>query len=349
MRLLVCAHKGEAQEFIKSLKLKPFDVLGYRVYTSEKPNIWLLVTGEGCLQAMASFSAVAAVLKNQFGKLDVYQFGVAGALNEKLQVNEIYQIRTVYKQKHQDLMEANSFELSPHGLDLCTAQERVTDLGVKKSLSYFADLVDREAWGVCYSSQKLGLKPVIFKLISDEARDADVCDWVKTSAEFFSKKLFDYYTINFSSKENQVTAKDEPFELEGYYFTKTQKVRFDNYRSRYGLLADFDFNKDLQKFMSSIDRGYEDLSPKRKTSLLLDMFDDVLNPHMTAARKNFDKYLETVSREPILSYNRNLESPTLSLQTKISSHAERDKLVATLNKIDFSKINSIVSGEGLNV
>jgi hypothetical protein len=81
MRLLVCAHKGEAQEFIKSLKLKPSDVLGYRVYTSDEPNIWLLITGEGCLQAMASFSAVGAVLKNQFGKLDVYQFGDAGALN----------------------------------------------------------------------------------------------------------------------------------------------------------------------------------------------------------------------------------------------------------------------------
>ena len=99
MRLLTFAYQGEAQCFIGPLKHKIISYCSVDYY--ENDSIILLITGEGVQSASEK---VAIILAHFIGQItEVYNFGIAGALTQKLTIDEIYQIRTSYR-SHNDEM-----------------------------------------------------------------------------------------------------------------------------------------------------------------------------------------------------------------------------------------------------
>jgi len=190
MLLLTIAHKGEAQEFLKRSFTQPADYHFSGVYR-DGDDI-LLLTGEGIENAILRTSSVLTY----FGiKIDrVLNMGIAGALDPRLQINQIYGIRKVFCEN--EIERENSFILckETHSkIDCVTAKKPVSDPDYAASLKQLAPIVDRELWGVGFSCVNFKIPFKSYKLISDDASNNKDHNEIKTKASYYSKHLYDFY------------------------------------------------------------------------------------------------------------------------------------------------------------
>ena len=153
MDLCVLAHRGEAQIFIKGLK-------------SISPNFYqgedyaVLICGEGVFEA----SKLGAYVQT-FDR--VLNFGIAGALEEALELEKIYPIRTHYLHEN-DRPQFKSFTSLIGELDCITSFNRVFDDEFAKELSMYAQIVDREAWLMAKICSDHNKEFQSYKLISEK-------------------------------------------------------------------------------------------------------------------------------------------------------------------------------------
>jgi hypothetical protein len=199
MLLLTIAHKGEAQEFIKRSFTQPADFHFSGIYR-DGDNI-LLLTGEGIESAIFRVSSVLTYFGSRINR--VMNMGIAGALKDNLQINQIYGIRKVYHQSYSD--QKNSYILckETHGkMDCITAQKSVRDPIYAQTLSTIAPIVDRELWGIGYSCMNYGISFKSYKLISDYASENISEKDIKSKSPIYSKHLFDFYKNLSITKES---------------------------------------------------------------------------------------------------------------------------------------------------
>jgi nucleoside phosphorylase len=98
MLLVTIAHRGEAQEFIKRTFTQPVDFHFQGVYRSG--DDFLLLTGEGIETAILRVSSILTYFGKKIDR--VLNMGIAGALASALQINQIYGIRHVYREYHDE-------------------------------------------------------------------------------------------------------------------------------------------------------------------------------------------------------------------------------------------------------
>lgn len=198
--LLVFAHRGEAQAFLKGRNFREVDFAFNGVFQSEKEL--LLLCGEGLDAAEERLST----LLGAFGKdiSLVLNFGIAGSLSDSLTPGEIYPIRAAYREPEAAQALPDFRSADPNALiDCISAQRRVLTLAYAKRLAPFAPIVDRELWAIASLCADYNLPFLAYKLISDRAGvDTSALDF-KRRARQFSEQLFDFYTSHLLNIEPQ--------------------------------------------------------------------------------------------------------------------------------------------------
>ena len=182
MHLITMAHLGEAQALIEEFELKKISPHHF-----ENGQLILLITGEGPFEA-------ASLTSYFLGKRDVKQIinlGIAGSLNDKMSIGEIYSIRSLYL-AIDGKPQFKSFKLAEEGVDAITSFERILRPEKARPLSAIAQIVDREAWGVALSAKNFSIPFECAKLISDRAGEIGACELIREEAYSFSQKLSAY-------------------------------------------------------------------------------------------------------------------------------------------------------------
>ena len=171
VKLLIFAHRGEAQAFFNEWELLPVSFFFTGLFKNK--DHYLLITGEGPKEASEKTVAVLAAFKSEIS--EVINIGIAGSLNSKLRVGDCVWIRSSYAQNAK-ACEFKSYTTNNHNnIDCITAYSRITTSEDKKFLSSFADIVDRELWAIASASHLFKIELSALKLISDESDSVDIC------------------------------------------------------------------------------------------------------------------------------------------------------------------------------
>ena len=174
MELLTFAHRGEAKAFLKRDQFGPVPFFFDGLYKNDQR--YLLIHGEGPQITSEKVSVVCGAFRNEIHA--VINMGVCGSLKENdFKIGTIYPIRTCYKED-----EFKSFSTANKtGVDIISSKERVMSPEKVKNLSYFAPLVDREAWAVGSVCQTLDIPFYSYKMVSDYSDNEDICQLVSSN------------------------------------------------------------------------------------------------------------------------------------------------------------------------
>jgi len=199
MLLLTIAHRGEAQEFIKRTFTQPVDYYFRGVYQGNEDL--LLITGEGIEAAIIRVSSVLTYFGNKIDR--VLNMGIAGSLIPSLQINQIYGIRDVYHEYHnENTYQKFSCKETHSKTDCITATRNVADKNYAFSLSQLAAICDKELWGIGLTCNQYQIPIKSYKLISDHAMENTDSEVIKSRSSLFSKHLFDFYKNLSLSKDS---------------------------------------------------------------------------------------------------------------------------------------------------
>lgn len=109
MKLLVFAHRGEAQAFFNQWDFAPVEFYFNGLFKTK--NYYLLITGEGLKDASEKTVAVIANFKEELD--EVINIGIAGSLNPKLKIGDTAWVRSSYAQ-NAERCEFKSFTTTEH-------------------------------------------------------------------------------------------------------------------------------------------------------------------------------------------------------------------------------------------
>ena len=339
MKLIHFAHLGEAQTFIKQLRLTRSDTAS-GLYTSD--SVHLLVSGEGPFESLGKISFLLGTYKYT----KVINYGIAGALNKNLDKDEIYPIRTVYSfSETAPRFKSFTSELNniSSKLDCITTESRVLDDSMASELSCFADIVDRELWGVSYACHMAKVGFESFKLISDYAGNETQCFDIKAQALKFSDTLYEHY-LSFSEQQDLDKENiDEftcPFHLSfnhKHQFIKVIKAL----KLKYGLEVDQVYSKIHIQEIQGLG-----IKEKMKVTMMMNRLQQLLNP----LEKKIDEQIEQAIKPFTqiggkVKYDPYLESKKLTLQMEINSQSNLTSLKRAIDLFDFKRIERIWRGD----
>ena len=189
VKILIFAHRGEAQAFFNQWDLNPVSFYFSGLFKNK--DFFVLITGEGPKEASEKTVAVLSSFRDEIGS--VVNIGIAGSLSPKLKVGDMAWVRSSYAQ-NAERCEFKSYTTKHHtSIDCITSYSRITTVEEKKTLSHFADLVDRELWSIASAAHLFKLDFLSLKLVSDDSDSSDFCQLVSDEAPALSKKLFDEF------------------------------------------------------------------------------------------------------------------------------------------------------------
>lgn len=345
MKLLTFAHRGEAQAFLSNYTFTPVSFFFDGLLKSN--DYYLLITGEGPHSAGEKTTAVLAKYNDEIS--EVYNIGVAGSLNSNLKLHEIIWVRTAYAH-HAEKLEFKSFSSQNANAvnDCITAYTRVLDISEKTKLSHFANIVDRELWAIA-SSARLFKKPYnSLKIISDDFKNlnSDICSFVKEEAPLLSAKLL----LEFQRSENQpLLKKDKTKEMTflndpAFYFTTSQERKLLSLidgLSLKGLSQSTLFEAPEVQSIIELDK-----LPKERTRLLLQYLNERLNPISIKIKEAIEKSLSPLVDAKISSnYDPDLEEDWLSLNIKIQSSRDLEKIKNALKIFSYEDFKKVLDGK----
>ncbi len=328
MQLLTFAHRGEARSFLDQLDLEP--VQGNSLYRFSEGL--LLITGEGIFEAMSATSKVIATYPNI---KHIFNFGVAGALEEGLVKEEVVQVRTVYLEL-EGKAQFHSFSMlnqdTPFkALDCLTSTRRVLDQTTANELLPFANIVDRELWGIARAVKDEKTPITSLKLISDipAKEEKEICQIVKDQADVYSSKLFDAWKQIDDQEASYTELEELPFK-EHFHFTASMRMALEKKLSQINIKFP---NETLQTLIDFDQIIQKESRPKEKAAELLAVINGLLNPYRVALEKRLSRLtpgLKAAGLSP--SFDPHLEKVQLNIKGSFSSKKELDKAVNQLSK-----------------
>ena len=344
MKLLVFAHRGEAQAFIEHFSFQQISFHFDGVYQNEKD--FLLLSGEGPQNASEKTVAVLSAFASQITQ--VINVGIAGSLTPKLKVGDHAWIRTVLAH-NSEKCEFKTYTSSVHdGVDCLTSFSRATSLEQKKEIAPFADLVDREAWSIASAASLFKKEFRALKLISDEVTDADMCSFIKLDAAKLSQSMLQYYLEKEPSKKTVIVAQPEQTLTvadDRFHFTVTQERKLQQLLD--GLrIKELITKKELEQICASILAEHPDKNAKDLSRVLLSELDFKLNPLKFKIKEQLEKALLPLTNAGLNAhYDPELESAHVIINTKIKSTKDQKRLQLALDQFNFQKIKDIFDGK----
>lgn len=335
MKLLIFAHRGEAQSFLSEYDFSPVNYFFNGFFKTE--HFYLLITGEGIRPASEKTVSILASFIHDID--EVFNFGVAGSLNDKFNKYDLLWIRTAYAH-HAESLEFKSF--SSHypeaKTDCITASERILNSNDRTKLSHFANIVDRELWAIASACHLYKLPFSSLKIISDDLKDSpNICSFVKEEASNFSTKLlleFQKYELN--KPKPKISNTDHSFLNDSdFYFTTSQTRKLNSLLHHLALLQIDLKNVDINQIREG------SLLPKERTKFLLQALSDKINPIAKRLRDTIDKNLSPLTEAAIhTSYDASFEQDWLKLSMEIKSARDLLKIknaLAIFSYEDFKK------------
>ncbi len=173
MRLLVFAHKLEAQTFIKSMKPTNHS----NIFASDKD--YLLITGQGINNIKIKLNNFLTEYSNI---TEIINLGIAGAIDSNLKLDQICSIGTFYR-TNENLIQINNSPFS-----CLTVDSPLTTTSGILNIS----ITDMEAWMIAKICNEQSIKFRAIKIISDYVGETVNIDQIKNRSLSFSEKLFKY-------------------------------------------------------------------------------------------------------------------------------------------------------------
>ena len=332
MKLLVLAHKKEAQSF--------FDYFSYEKTKEaelfKEKNHYLLISGEGLHKSLYKTSHVLGFLKALDIKINLLiNYGVACVLDETKPLDKLYSVRTCYNFQGPQLMNFHSYEsVSREGLDCVSSYKRVSDKKTTTYLSHFGSLVDRELWALAWSSHKSQIPFESFKWGFDRG-DKD-CEDLVLKDPVYSDEFLKHF-LN-SLKNNPLIDSNSELESDelplGYYATFSQKQLIQ------ALLKSLKLkNPDFSLKDIKVESSQQ--NPKKKTQNLIEELKTKLHPEVMTFKKDLEKLNETLlSTGTQVRFSPDFETQEIELRTKISKEKDLENLKKALSLWPYEKIKN---------
>lgn len=348
MKLLVFAHRGEAQAFIQKLSFNPVEFPFNGLFKNQTD--YLLICGEGLHNAGEKTTAVLSALYP--GVSAVINIGVAGSLTPKLDKGAHAWIRTAYAQKA-DRIEFKSYTSTGYdAVDCISAAERVTTFAMKKSLSAFADLVDRELWAIASAAHLFKKEFLALKLVSDNLLDPVQCEVIKADAPKLSAQLLKLYLdkdiVGKTTSENKksTTLLNWVIEHPDFYFTATQGRQLSQFLDGLHKKNGLSEKEELEKIMDTIRNQNPERPAKELTRILLLDLSERLNPLKKRIKEKIESGLKPLIEAGIqVSYDPELEKPFIQISHKIQNLRDLKRLQLALDSFNYQKIKDIFEGK----
>ncbi len=349
-KLLVFAHRPEAQSFLKNDKLT--------MVTDEKLNLYqhedyfLLISGEGILNSLQLVSTILA----KFPHIkEVWNLGIAGGLDQaSLKLDHIYKIRTCYAELGEEIQFKSYTSAFKKSLfDCLSSTSRILDEKKADQLSNFAPIVDRECWGIARACQEFKVPFYPVKLISDFPIEGnkEICSIVKEKAEIYSDQLYRWWSVNQtqpSSKEEQINYSHF---FNDFYFTVSMERNFNKYFQT--LLknkndCDFVVNeiKNHPEYLEILDKKQ---TRKQQTLELIDLLRKVITPELLSVESHLQLMTRELKRTGAkVSFDPTLEESFIHLNMKLSNDRDKDNFINALKRFSFEKLNQVLEGKDLD-
>lgn len=327
MILIVMAHRGEAQTFIKHFDFKASQQLK-NTYITE--SLALCITGEGIYETINALSKVCQELKPN----KIINIGIAGGLDKRLELEKIYSIRTAYGY-NEISPKFKSFTTEDHHsqIDCISLDSRVLDDKQVPTLSHFAKIVDRELWGVGFVARSFSIPYLSYKLISDYAGAQTNCFDLKEKALYFSQMMLEFY-INLELDDTKSEACEFSY---SFHASFTQKARIEN------LLKKLSFNqKDFEQLTSITLAQKSKLKDAPRVILALESKINPATSQINKALKDLSRPLESIGAK--IFFDKKLEKQNFTIQMEINSIANIEKLKLALEIFDYQKYSKIFEG-----
>lgn len=339
MDLLIFAHRGEAQSFLKELALKSHSQFN-NLYLGE--GLALLITGEGYFNVISSLARALGILGEQVSTIT--NLGICAAFDESIKVGEICSIRTVYGQS-----EFKSFQTHTQnsGLDIITAKERILDLELAQELKCFAPLADREAWAIGFVAKQAGINFNCYKLISDHVSDAPICEYIKELALDYSSDLLRFY-LNIKEIGMQDLRLENPFPFKedpNFYFTVSMEREVSNLVKQLSVKNEWSL-EEIKNHNEVVKLKALDTTPKKKGQALRDLLKEMLYPTRTKIIEQLSHFIsESGFKNGELAFDPSLEKLSLNLKSTIKDEKQLLHLSQKLSRVDWQKFEKIMNGE----
>jgi hypothetical protein len=343
MKLLTFAHRKEAQVFIHhfNFEMIPFHFDGL-FYSN---NMYLLITGEGMQSASEKTTAVLSVYAKEI--TEVFNLGVAGSVSKNILKDEIYAIRTCYAKPFEHI-EFKSFSSKNQfaNIDCMTINTRAISLNIRKELSMFANIIDREAWAIGSSAYLFKKSFQAIKYISDDLNSENFCQLIIEDAPLISKKLLDYFLANYFKENTQkiVASIDSFYSDKTFYFTVTHKRIFEQTLKNLKI-KDITFEYLLNDPKINEIKA-QDILPKERTKILLNYLTELLNPIHRKINHELHKVIGPYKINNIeIQYDRQFESGKMLATIAFENRADLEKNLKTLKEFPIEKIEKIFNGQ----
>jgi nucleoside phosphorylase/uncharacterized protein YqgV (UPF0045/DUF77 family) len=335
MILLHFAHRGEAQQFLQHFHFNA-DSSGLEgLY--QKDEMLLLISGEGIHNAQ---SKVAYVL-GKYPVTKVYNLGIAGSLRKNISLDQIISIKTSYAYTDNKPVFNSFTSCSQSPYDCITTDARVLDNQMAKELSPFAELVDRELWGVAMACSWSKIALESFKYISDYAGDDTQCLDIKNHAQEYSQKLLEAF-IDADQEENII---EKLYHPKDFYMTFSQKHQVSNLLHALEIKLEKTPSEILELAKAEHILA-QDIRPKEKTIQLVHKLEQMLNPMNTVVEqklKNVFAPIYDIGAQ--VQLDRQLEKKEFLLKMKINSETNTKKLSQAMNDFNFQIFENIMNGD----
>lgn len=331
MDLIIFAHKGEAQEFIKQLAARPLNDKA-NLYQSQAGLI--LITGEGIYEVFSQLGPILGAYEIK----RVLNFGIAASLDpQSAALGDMIEARTCYAYDGESPL-FHSYT-SEGALDIITSSKRVLTSEFADRLSHFAPVADREAWAIAKICHDHKVPYHIHKLISDFPKENVACFDIKSRALEYSQGLFrEFKNIYMQKEKAPATLEEAPLPMP---MTFSQKARF----KKLGLslkLIDFDMENFSENF------GREHLGQKSRAEEFLDELELVLSPNKAETKRRFNDltspFMEIGAR---VIFDKAYEKKKFLLQMEINDQKNILNLKEALDKVQFEDFKKVWDGEGV--
>jgi len=339
MQLLIFAHRGEAQVFLKNLDLSLERTSFGEVYKNDK--LIVLITGEGLQNASEMTSACLGFFA---GITEVLNMGICAGLSADLKKFDLLPVRTVYA--YDSTFKFKSFTssqvLATH--DCVSASQRVTQKTQKEAYFQIAPLIDRELWAIASCSQRFKKKWSSVKIVSDILDEQTDCQDIFEDALEFSSKLFQYFQQmnKDSNTSSQSQSEIEHLESLGFYFTFSQKSKISKLIKSIMTSQSLRFQDLLQNFLEK-NNDLQDMTGKQQSKHLEQFLLQIANPIEWKTKNKLNKLLENKNLK--INFDSSLEKEEINFQGIIRNISDLEKLSQEIKKIPFKDFVSILNGK----
>lgn len=327
MKLLIFAHNAEAQAFLSQSK-----------FTKQLSNVFdyfegrdfdILICGEGPIEALKATLYTLAHKKYT----RVINLGIAGALTGELKKGDIVQVRTAYGE---DAFKSHT-SLSKSIIDCITSHSRVLTKESKTKLQPFADIVDRELWGIAEACKVIKIPFESYKYISDNA-ESEECLVIKAQACDISHELYQYYQSQQNTPTKVQLHENLPEMITTFINqlspTFTQRVQLETL-----------FKKCLLKKIETHSlfdlTSYEGYPRKKRNQIIIKKLLDLIDPIQKEIQKACDSFgaMTTIKALP------NPEAMHLELKATIHSQEDLNQVIKDLSSLEIHTLERLYGGD----